>query len=328
MTNNRKDWIDALRACAMLIVMIWHFSNNMPYQWLFNVFTAPIMIPLFFAITGYVFNGCDGNCTLFFSKLTKHLVLPWLLLAIIKGAFVALIRGSFDYYWEYFLNLFTGDNLWYFPCCIIAEILFFYTIKKFENCKKRILASMLLCIIGFGLSNIFIFKYLNISTAFICQIFLLIGALFKKIENSIGKEVKIGYLCISLFIFIGILVSTMPNPIGTANQISMDVHKNYYYNLFTVFTMIFFGILSVFILVKNRDEFPRWLTFVGRNTIVFYIFHYDTIMPLSVLTKHIGLNMESHWGYVFIKLFWSIIICSIIAICLNKWAPQLVGKRR
>lgn len=54
--NSRKEWIDGLRALAMLIVMTWHISNGINSQWLFSLITAPIMIPLFFSITGYVFN--------------------------------------------------------------------------------------------------------------------------------------------------------------------------------------------------------------------------------------------------------------------------------
>ena len=124
--NSRKEWIDGLRALAMLIVMTWHISNGINSQWLFSLITAPIMIPLFFSITGYVFNDCEGNQKLFYTKLFKYLVFPWLCLAFLKGSINALINRSFEYFLEYSSNLFTGSNLWYFPCCIIAEILFFY----------------------------------------------------------------------------------------------------------------------------------------------------------------------------------------------------------
>ena len=69
--NSRKEWIDGLRALAMLIVMTWHISNGINSQWLFSLITAPIMIPLFFSITGYVFNDCEGNQKLFYTKLHK-----------------------------------------------------------------------------------------------------------------------------------------------------------------------------------------------------------------------------------------------------------------
>ena len=111
--NSRKEWIDGLRALAMLIVMTWHISNGINSQWLFSLITAPIMIPLFFSITGYVFNDCEGNQKLFYTKLFKYLVFPWLCLAFLKGSINALINRSFEYFLEYSSNLFTGSNLWY-----------------------------------------------------------------------------------------------------------------------------------------------------------------------------------------------------------------------
>ena len=49
-TRERKLWIDALRALAMLFVIFGHqVGNYIPYY----VFTSPIKIPLFFMITGY-----------------------------------------------------------------------------------------------------------------------------------------------------------------------------------------------------------------------------------------------------------------------------------
>lgn len=96
--NSRKEWIDGLRALAMLIVMTWHISNGINSQWLFSLITAPIMIPLFFSITGYVFNDCEGNQKLFYTKLFKYLVFPWLCLAFLKGSINALINRSFEYF--------------------------------------------------------------------------------------------------------------------------------------------------------------------------------------------------------------------------------------
>lgn len=47
MVKKRKLWIDALRAIAMIFVIIWHISSGVQGQWIYNLFTSPIMIPLF-----------------------------------------------------------------------------------------------------------------------------------------------------------------------------------------------------------------------------------------------------------------------------------------
>lgn len=136
-----------------------------------------------FSITGYVFNDCEGNQKLFYTKLFKYLVFPWLCLAFLKGSINALINRSFEYFLEYSSNLFTGSNLWYFPCCIIAEILFFYNLKLSKKSLKLIsIYSIILLMIGFILKDYSFFDNLNISTAFICQLFLLIGLLIKNVD--------------------------------------------------------------------------------------------------------------------------------------------------
>ena len=56
--EQRKDWIDVLRAIAVLFVIYGHMGRGM---WLYYVSTSPIKIPLFFAISGYLFNERDGD---------------------------------------------------------------------------------------------------------------------------------------------------------------------------------------------------------------------------------------------------------------------------
>ena len=227
--NSRKEWIDGLRALAMLIVMTWHISNGINSQWLFSLITAPIMIPLFFSITGYVFNDCEGNQKLFYTKLFKYLVFLWLCLAFLKGSINALINRSFEYFLEYSSNLFTGSNLWYFPCCIIAEILFFYNLKLSKKSLKLIsIYSIILLMIGFILKDYSFFDNLNISTAFICQLFLLIGLLIKNVDIKKTSSVcTLFYISIMLTTILNIL----PLPISCYGIIPMDVHKNFFFSI-------------------------------------------------------------------------------------------------
>ena len=328
--TKRKDWIDGLRALAMLIVMIWHFSNNVDGQWVYSILTAPIMIPLFFAITGYVFNSCEGNARIFYRKLFIHLVIPWLLLAIIKGGGIAIIRQSLSYYIEFLLHLFTGENLWYFPCCIIAEILHFYVLKFSNgNTQKVVLLSLVLVAVGFIISIFDMSHYLNISTAFICQFFLLLGHMARLAEkNSLKSKMvsKLSPLAVLTYTSISLyLINT--SPINSPNGIAMDVHLDKYYcGVLLAFLAIVSGLLILYVLAPKFQKYPRFIKFIGRNTIVFYTFHYDTLMPLSLVCQRFGYNLSASWGGVFVCLLWSIVVCSVISITLNKYFPILVGK--
>ena len=321
--KQRKEWIDALRGIAMIIVMVWHFSNGVNGQYLYSVITAPIMIPLFFAITGYVFNNCNGDAKTFYIKLIKYLVFPWIALALLKGACIAITRHSFGYYIEFIKNLFTGENLWYFPCCIIAEIIFFYTLKICKNKIHYIVClSSLLTAFGFLLSKWPFFDNLNINTAFICQSFLLIGLLIRKYDTP-GDLLSI---IIGIVYFIIICITPPQDIIGFKSLI--DIHLNYYWNIGISFIIILLGNVFLFHTANKYDHsIPSLLKFIGQNTIVFYVFHYDTMMPFNIITNKLGLTDTSNWYFVFIKLIWATACCTIIAILLNKTCPAIVGKR-
>lgn len=329
--TERKEWLDALRALAMLIVMIWHFSNNVEGQWVYSIITAPIMIPLFFAITGYVFNNCNGNSRLFYKKLFYHLIIPWILLAFIKGGFVAIIRHSMSYYTEYILNLFTGDNLWYFPCCIIAEILHFHILKIANgNVYKIVIISIAMVLAGLYISRFEMSHYLSFSTALICQFYLFLGYIARNCSIDILKWEDIKKLLpIAFLIYVGVSAINIIIPPNSPTKIAMDVHHDAYYaGVILVLLSVITGLFILFVSAPKIKHYPQLLNFIGRNTIVFYIFHYDTLMPLELLINKIGINILGGWLGVAITLIWSILICSIISMLLNKYFPYLVGKIR
>ena len=74
----RLDWLDVLRAMAMLFVIYGHISKLGE----FYLFTNPIKIPLFFAISGFLMYGREGNPKVFFSRMLKRIIIPWLILAL------------------------------------------------------------------------------------------------------------------------------------------------------------------------------------------------------------------------------------------------------
>ena len=56
--KSRKDWIDALRALAIILVVLGHQLRGVAEYF---IFTSPIKMPLFFAISGYLFKARNGH---------------------------------------------------------------------------------------------------------------------------------------------------------------------------------------------------------------------------------------------------------------------------
>lgn len=75
-TDERKIWVDALRAVAILMVIYGHCLHG--DESLF-AFTNPVKMPLFFAISGYLFSIKGKSFISFSNSLFKRVVIPWLL---------------------------------------------------------------------------------------------------------------------------------------------------------------------------------------------------------------------------------------------------------
>ena len=70
--GKRKAWIDALRALAIIMVVLGHQVKGEDAYFLF---TSPVKMPLFFAISGYVFNMHDGNSQLFWKNWLRRIIM-------------------------------------------------------------------------------------------------------------------------------------------------------------------------------------------------------------------------------------------------------------
>ena len=313
-----KPWIDGLRGLAMLFVLFGH--AGMP-DWYYTI-TSPIKIPLFFAITGYLFRDRGGKQLEFFGKLLLHLVLPWLVLSMIPAIPNAFTDGPMSL-WYHFLDVLTGKVSWYIPCCIIAQVVHFYVRKLCRHTTAVAVASVLLAVLGYVLARFGILDFAMFNRALVCQLFLLIGFLFNRWE---GKNVLTGWLGAVL----GILVY------GTLCALSMrlfpgeclNVQHNYYYNIPMSLLLICIGCLAVLILGSCIGKAPGVIRFVGQNTLLFYLWK---AYPMAALRKLMGLwgwSLPEGWAGVFIRLTVTIGCLTGAAILINWLIPELVGKKR
>ena len=84
------------------------------------------------------------------------------------------------------------------------------------------------------------------------------------------------------------------------------------------FLLIITGNLAIVHVFKHIIHFPSIISFIGQNAIVFYIFHYDTLRPFDIILSKLGFITPETWILVIIKLIYSILVCSCIALVFNK----------
>lgn len=107
--KQRKDWIDALRGIAIIFVVLGH---QIPDIWHYFVVTSPVKMPLFFAISGYLFTMKDIKS--FYKKVLITLIIPWFSLGFFPQLMMMPVKG-FDATVIYLERMVSGDVIWFMP---------------------------------------------------------------------------------------------------------------------------------------------------------------------------------------------------------------------
>lgn len=320
--SNRFEWIDLLRGIAMLLVIWGHVDRT---DRLFFRFTGPFKIPLFFAITGYLFKDRNGDVKQFLSKLLKTIIVPWVILSLIwLKPFYALLRGKIGYIPIYLCNFISGKDLWFMPCIVIAEVLFFLILKLIKDRRLRYFAMCLIAVMGIVLSKFGIGRFAMFDVACTTQAYLMFGYWFKNNEEKLRKIISFRRTLILILIYAGMILLSIVLFPGS----SIDVHTNRYYNYPLCAAMSFVSLLILFIIVPKINMKLSWIRFVGRNTLVFYIVHYHARSLLLHGTNLVGFNIpKTFLSYVLIFAYICISM-SIVSIVINRWFPFVLGKPR
>lgn len=314
--DNRKSWIDALRAFALILVIIGHQISNSA----FFVFTSPVKIPLFFAVTGYVFNDKNGDSAAFFNSLFKKIVIPWLALTLIPAATASLYLG-FAFFVEQAKSVLIGKDYWYMPCCIMAEILWFYSKKYFRNVYSLIVITIGMFFVAYAMTQKGILETFMISRACSVQLFICLGFCIR----HYGKAAKNAHptvivLLSSIYMLLGLLsLKLYPGQ-------CLDVHLGRYYSIPICLGMIVLGVIVLFCAAERKAVFPKWLVFIGQNTLLFYLWNAYVKKMFMLGLKLLKITLPDNLMGTIITTVFILCGCSVCAIIVNWYFPRLVGK--
>lgn len=315
--SKRKEWIDGLRGLAMLFVIYVHILQGVRP---ISLFSSPVKLPLFFAVTGYVFSFKNGNANAFFRSLWKGLILPYLTFSAVY-TLVKIIGGTAIS--EAALEFLSGNVAWYIPCLIAAEILFFCVRKCFKGIRLQAIVLAGVSAAGYFLSKTDSLLWDFIARAMIVQSYILIGHIFRNLEEKIDRPklwpavFPLIYLAVGVYVLIAYEGSVM------------DVQSNSYYNPVLCALMVVSG-CSGLLYYGRYLKMPRWLVFIGQNTLIFYLFHgriLDMLRPMIGLIPH-SLRVGVVTGLP-ISLGILAALCGVCALCsvlINRYIPFLAGK--
>lgn len=313
--TSRKPWVDAIRAIAMIFVV---YGHTVPDFHGFFIFTSPVKIPLFFAITGYLFvdEKCDTKS--FLRKWLNNLVLPYFIIAYIP-ILIFSFRYGINYFIESSVKLINGETYWFMPCLIVAELVYYVIIKYVRQDITRILICILFFGAGYVIYNQGVLNFACLNIAFQVPLFLSIGRMFRKYELLLSN-MKWPVVILEGAIY---LILCFCHYFRYAE---LDVHLNQYPNLFLCFLEILFGCLFVMTIACKFYTAPKFLCMIGKNTLILYLWAGFSGIVFIFLSK-IGIELPENQLFAgLIKTVWAILFCNISAVLLNKYCPYLLGK--
>ena len=315
--KKRLDWIDALRALAIFLVILGHCAPNC---YTYFLFTSPLKMPLFFVITGFVFNPINVNSA-FYKKILVKIIFPWLILGLLPIAALVPIKGI-GYLWHYALRMLSGESLWFMPCLFFAEIIWFYIRKIFSSTIIIIGVSLTATTFVMVMAHYNILDYGMINRAFVVQSFLAMGYVFKS-NIKLVTQCKAHYLIILMLVYFCLIVFSYFMFPGQ----SIDVHNNSYYNIIICFALIAISCCMAFIIANRLKNIPRFISFLGQNTLLLYIWSPYVILSCHKMESMAGIENVSSFPVAIITSIITCAICCVVSIAVNRYVPFIVGKK-
>ena len=309
----------------MVLVLYGHLVQGMT---LFFTITSPVKIPLFFAITGYVFNPANGDTKKFLKKLFIQIIIPWLCLSAIY-VFVSGAYKGISYMIQSMRDILIGKSFWYMNCIIVAEIIWFF-IRKYGNSVFLVgILSFVCSVAGYLLTANNVLDFFMINRAIHAQFFIFIGFIIKEYEDIIFDKLRNWQIILLGVIYFGLCFLSFfvlfPNR-------AFDIHKVSYYNIPFCFLVIILGCWFMFSFGKRIENLGRALTFIGQNTLVYYILGGSCTRVVEKAVKvgfsliHISLN--NVYIIAFIDVIIGCALTAVIAIILKRYLPFTIGKKR
>ena len=273
--NKRIDWIDTAKGIGIILVT---FTHAYPYAftgWLF-----PPLMPLFFFLSGYLFNY-NTSFSIFIKKRIKTLLVPYLFLGIIVVLGYAIQFKQFNL--DSLLNLTISFvfqqrflNIWFLPCLFLLNIIAYFIMKISDNNYFLLFISLISFLVGsvyYKYSNASL--YWNLDICLMALPYFLIGYVNKK--NNIVDKYLTNNKSYLIFIFL-LLVQTIAWYINYSHGYGLDMFTGEYGISVATFIHSLAGIFWIIILsIKCKSEYIKY---IGKNSILYYMLHQFVIFPI------------------------------------------------
>lgn len=322
--NKRIDWIDSARGIGIFCVYLYHTGYSTPYRYCFEYF----LIPIFFFISGYLFNETRSPRQSF-SRLIRRLLTPYLALGFVIGVKPSYIqeRGVISALIHSAEQLLTGRELWFIACLITMEA--FVIVGNFITKKTKItpifykliviLVSFIMIIYSHqtdGESSKRIWQWYN---ALLGIGYFYMGSFYKIYEDKIQKLEKKASIAIILFYIVASACSAL------LLNTHIDFASAHFVNPPICLLLSWMALWALICLCK-RIGHQKILCQLGKDTLFLFAINIWAIKSVMILFSYTVLKNLPEYIYGILISIVAISIASLINKFIRKFQPWIIGE--
>ena len=341
MKEQRTEWIDIAKFIGIISIMAMHSdARTKPL----DLFTAPYFLNIFYFASGYVYRSGEKFFN-FIKKKAKTLLLPWL----IFGLFIVLSSHVFSFNehdslstelkWFFVQIRNRDDHMWFLSTLFLAFIPFYFFAEKSDGSVRSLLLPFVLAICSTGFSylapnSIFPWNVKDMPSALPWHLELIFPAMFFMAAGYVFRqrlEIKFDALNTpkNRWILYGTYLAVFAVMVAVWDRLDAGS------SAVILYLRSFIGVAAVIALSKTVRINP-FISFVGRNTIVYYALNGKMESLLQVILRKIMGNLYplllsnqvvSSVFAVAISLITAVLLI-IPTYIINRWFPFILGRTK
>ncbi len=288
MKITRIDYIDVLRGIGIIYMVLGHINFGTAFDHYIHAFH----MPLFFFVTGFFYRRQSLSFWPFLKKITKQLLLPYLLWGIAFLLFANFTKlGLSTSFSQTAWNLFTFNNsglaisgaLWYLTCLYFSQIILYFLNKSLKKEWLFAFGCIIVFAIGILLHHFHIVLWWSVVNSLVAVGIIYFGYLIKKLD--LLKRLTNTNLVYTFLLFVISFFSIMHT--GYVNM-----RTGVYPNLFLFFLNLFLAILlyvnvsKILLKINFLSFLTRRIKYIGENSLVSLCFNQLIILICSFLFQH------------------------------------------
>jgi len=319
----RIQWIDVAKGWGILLLIYGHIANDLFSKWLYT-----FHIPLFFFLSGYVFNPYK-SFPVFIKSKVRGLLLPYITL----GIPLILINIHWGYNLFSLVQSFLIQKrmfpLWFITALFLQLLTAYFLINKVKDTKGQMIYVLCFTLIGILLWKLGV-KSLpwNYDISLVTLPFFYLGFYLRKkkdFNRILDRSKFILYFILFLLLNISgfVLLQVSPTP-------AIDLFTSQFGFEPIAYPTALFGIFSI-IIISNRFII-KFIQYIGKNTLVYFAWQQDiAIIASGILLRHLHIFDNSYNNYAILKnlcmLASAIFILTILNEIITKTKLRhLIGK--